>query len=76
MVKEGAQWNKSDDAKLIELFRTPYNGVDPEKLDKDSVKAELYNRSIGHTKITNDFPLFIKLKLGVSPLEHLWMVIN
>lgn len=38
MVK-GVRWNTSDDAKLIELFRTPHNGVDPEKTDKDSVKA-------------------------------------
>jgi hypothetical protein len=33
------RWNKSDDAKLIELWRTPRNGIDPEKLDIETVKA-------------------------------------
>jgi hypothetical protein len=40
-MSTGVRWNKADDKKQIELFRTPHNGVDPEKLDTDSVKAVL-----------------------------------
>jgi hypothetical protein len=33
------RWNKSDDAKLIELWCTPCDSIDPEKLDIETVKA-------------------------------------
>ena len=36
MVKK---WGSEEDAKLIDLFRTVRNGVDPKKLDVPSVKA-------------------------------------
>lgn len=34
-----ARWGQADDAKLLTLWRTPHNGVDPNKLDVESVKA-------------------------------------
>jgi hypothetical protein len=41
MAQKSTRWNAADDAKLIQLWRTPHNGVDPTKLDKDSVQAVL-----------------------------------
>ena len=32
------RWGQADDAKLVNLFRRPHNGVDYTKLDQDSVK--------------------------------------
>ena len=36
MVK---RWGAPDDAKLVELFRAPRNGVDPKELATECVKA-------------------------------------
>lgn len=51
------RWNKSDDAKLIELWRTPRNGVDPLKLDVDSVKA-VHKKYFPQANYNNFAPLY------------------
>lgn len=38
-MAQAQRWGPSDDAKLIQLWRTPHSRVDYTKLDKDSVKA-------------------------------------
>ena len=35
----GFKWGTEDDAKLAQLFRMPYGGLDPTKLDIEDVKA-------------------------------------
>jgi hypothetical protein len=68
-MSTGVCWNKADDKKLIELFRTPHNGVDPEKLDTDTVKAVL--EKIGHRKNTSTLDLCIGLKQGIGVFPDL-----
>jgi hypothetical protein len=52
-----ARWTKADDAKLIELWRTPRNGVDPDKLDIATVKA-VRSKYFPETKYENFAPLY------------------
>ncbi|KAG7369806.1 hypothetical protein IV203_027552 [Nitzschia inconspicua] len=51
------RWTKSDDAKLIELWRTARNGVDPTKLDTPSVKA-VHSKYFPEKKYENFAPLY------------------
>lgn len=51
------RWNKADDAKLIQLWRTTRNGVDPLKLDVPSVKA-VHQRYFPDKKYENFAPIY------------------
>jgi hypothetical protein len=51
------RWNPADDAKLLQLFRIPHNGVDPTKLDIDSVKA-VHSKYFSDKKYANFAPLY------------------
>jgi hypothetical protein len=55
-TKEGPKWNSSDGARLLSLWRTPYNQVDLTKLDKDSVEA-IRAKYCPHSKHANFAPL-------------------
>ena len=50
-------WGSHDDAKLVELFRTPHNKVDPNKLDIDAVKA-VHAKYFPKFKYRNFAPLY------------------
>jgi hypothetical protein len=52
-----ARWGNSDDAKLTTLWNTPHNGVDPTKLDVDSVKA-VHSKHFPEKKYANFAPLY------------------
>jgi hypothetical protein len=52
-----ARWSKADDAKLVELWRTTRNGVDPMKLDISSVKA-VHQKFFPEKKYENFAPLY------------------
>ena len=52
-----ARWNASDDAKLIALWETPHNGIDPTKLDIESVKA-VHKKHFPQKKYANFAPLY------------------
>jgi hypothetical protein len=56
MVKQ-ARWGTADDAKLLQLFRTPHNGVDATKLDVESVKA-IHSKFFPEKKYANFAPLY------------------
>lgn len=57
IMSKQARWGTADDAKLLQLFRTPHNGVDPTKLDIHSVKA-VYTKYFGEKKYANFAPLY------------------
>lgn len=56
-MAKGARWGKADDAKLVQLWRTPHNGVDPTKLDQESVKA-VHAKHFSQFKYVNFAPLY------------------
>ena len=50
-------WGSHNNAKLVELFRTPHNKVDPNKLDIDAVKA-VHAKYFPQFKYRNFAPLY------------------
>jgi hypothetical protein len=50
-------WGTAGDAKLLQLFRTPHNGVDATKLDMESVKA-IHSKFFPEKKYANFAPLY------------------
>ena len=55
--KGQGRWNTADDAKLIELWRIPHNGVDPTKLDNPTVKA-IHEKYWPDKRYSNFAPLY------------------
>lgn len=51
------RWGAADDAKLVALWRTPHNGIDPTKLDIDSVK-QVHQKHFSNYKYANFAPLY------------------
>jgi hypothetical protein len=66
-----ARWNASDDAKLVQLWRTPHNGVDPTKLDITSVKA-VHAKHFPGTKYVNFAPLYRNKACEFNVLQTLY----
>jgi hypothetical protein len=62
-----ARWTKADYAKLIELWWTPRNGVDPNKLDIGTVKA-VRGKYFPETKYENFATLYRNKARGIKLL--------
>lgn len=58
-MTDAVRWNKADDKKLIQLFRTAHNGVDPDKLDIPTVRA-VKDKYWPHKKYESFAPLYRK----------------
>jgi hypothetical protein len=61
MVERRRRLGPADDSELRTLFNTPHNGVDPSKLEVDSVKA-VWSKYFQEFKYSNFAPLFFRGK--------------
>jgi hypothetical protein len=62
------RWNPSEEAKIINLWCTPHNGVDQAMLDVDAVKA-VHQRHFNQFKYSNLLH-FIEAKLETFVVFH------